>query len=86
MKSQGYSESGAGKLFLHQIDNTIPITLDAGTGYVWKSQRDAPTGANITTLYKLTLDGDFYYTPNWSKAAQAYTQGWKKEAVGYVYA
>ncbi|MDQ3878721.1 MAG: hypothetical protein M3290_10310, partial [Actinomycetota bacterium] len=53
MKGQGYTVGTSGDLFLKQIDNTIPITLDAGVGYVWKSQQVAPTGANVTPLYKL---------------------------------
>ncbi|MEA2487887.1 MAG: hypothetical protein QOF16_1541 [Actinomycetota bacterium] len=85
MQSEGYAASVAGEGFSSNIQGTVAVALDSGTVYVYRSEAAAPTGESVNALYRLALDGDVYFTSNWSKAEQAATRGWSKQLVGYIY-
>lgn len=83
-QAQGYTSTVEGKVFSSQQKGTAAIALDAGTAYVYKSRTSVPEGVSVTELYRLTKDGDLFYTTSSSVANQAEAQGWSRSIAGYV--
>lgn len=83
-EAAGYSATVEGGVFTSQEKGTTAISLDSGTVYVYRESGSAPNGLTLATLYKLSLDGDFFYTASSSTANQAQAEGWTRATVGYV--
>lgn len=83
-QAAGYTATVEGGVFSTQEKGTAAISLDSGTAYVYREPGSAPKGVSVATLYKLSLDGDFFYTSSSSAANQAQAEGWTRATVGYV--
>jgi DNA-binding winged helix-turn-helix (wHTH) protein len=83
-QAAGYTATVEGGVFSSQEKGTTAISLDSGTAYVYREPGSAPKGVSLATLYKLSLDDDFFYTSSSSAANQAQAEGWTRSTVGYV--
>lgn len=83
-QAAGYSASVEGAVFTSSEKNTTAISLDSGTAYVYKVASSAPSGVSVTALYRLSNEGDFFYTSSSAAANEAQAQGWSRSTVGYV--
>ena len=83
-QAEGYSSSNEGGVFTSSEKGTAAISLDSGTAYVYESSGSAPQGVSVAPLYRLSGEGDFFYTSSSATANQAEAQGWSRTTVGYV--
>lgn len=83
-QAAGYQLSTEGRVFSEHEEGTVAITLDSGTAFVYRDSDSAPRGIDVTTLYRLTKDGDFFYSTSTSQANEAQADGWARSTVGYV--
>jgi len=83
-QAQGYDATLEGGVFTTQEKGTVAISLDSGSAFVYSNSSSAPDGVSVTALYRLSSDGDFFYTTSSSLANQAQAQGWSRSTSGYV--
>lgn len=83
-QASGYVLSVEGRLFTAKIPGTVAITLDDGSGYIYRNSGAAPPGVSVSELYRLVKDGDFFYTRSASTANQAVAGGWSRTVAGFV--
>lgn len=83
-QAAGYQASTEGRVFSEQEKGTVAITLDGGTAFVYRDSGSAPQGIDVTVLYRLTKDGDYFYAASASEANEAQASGWSLATVGYV--
>ncbi|MFN2588765.1 MAG: winged helix-turn-helix domain-containing protein [Actinomycetota bacterium] len=83
-QAQGYDSTLEGGVFTTQEKGTVAISLDSGSAFVYSNSSSAPDGVSVTALYRLSSDGDFFYTTSSSLANQAQAQGWSRSTSGYV--
>lgn len=83
-QASGYVLSVEGSLFTAKIPGTVAITLDDGSGYVYRNSGAAPSGVSVSELYRLVRDGDYFYTRSASIANQAVAGGWSRTVAGFV--
>lgn len=83
-QADGYELSNEGRVFATKVRGTIVISLDGGSAYIYRDATSAPSGVNMSALYHLVSDDDFFYTVSTSVANQAQAQGWARSTAGYV--
>lgn len=83
-QASGYKLSLEGRVFTRQVNGTIPIALDDGTVYIYRSRDVVPKSVSVTELYRLSHGGDFFYTKSAGAANQWEAQGWARSVVGFV--
>jgi hypothetical protein len=83
-QAAGYSATSEGRVFTRQVSGTIAITLDDGVAFIYRSRDAAPGGVSLSALYRLSREGDYFYTRSPGAANQAEAQGWARNVAGFV--
>lgn len=83
-QAAGYDLSAEGRVFTTQVKGTVAISLDDGSAFIYPNRDAVPSGVSVTELYRLTRDGDFFYSKSSGTANQAEAQGWSRSVVGVV--
>ncbi len=84
-EAAGYAKTYVGKVYARSGEALVGISLDSGSAYIFRSSSPKTDPACSTApLYRLSSNGESFYTSSSSAASQWEASGFTKTHVGYI--